>query len=456
MENLIFLKIGILALLTISVIIREKGIKFYHPAILVSIIYFFEFGFPNILMITDPFKFWYFYNLSYKALDKGLTFIILVFILFILGYYAPYYSKLFKNLVLYLVNKLPKVHNYTIKIKNLPLVLLLLIIGGWIARIIVFKIGAYYHTEVGYNPIKRLEGFELIAQYISIASMFPTIALSLCFIEWLKNQSKKNYLLISLILLSLEILYGLPSGSKERFFLPVMLILFIYSLRAKLPLIPVLISMALFVFFLFPFVGIYRNIFLTGNVLVDFEKTFNLYSEQFRHINLQTLNTLLFNIFNDRLNYSFVVSMVVDHTPAIWDFKFGYSYFLFIISLIPRIIWHGKPAISAFQNDFGRDYGFLSPVDYTTSIDMTWVGEMFMNFGWFGCIVGFLYGLFYQVLYTYYLRSGKLTSLTMLLYSLTLYYMLRGGTFAIQFSHLAKFYIMFFLIMYPFLKKVKV
>ena len=86
---------------------------------------------------------------------------------------------------------------------------------------------------------------------------------------------------------------------------------------------------------------------------------------------------------------------------------------------------------------------------------MTWVGEMFVNFGWFGILCGFLYGLFYQTLYSFFTRDKKLSTLSVVLYCFTLYYMIRGGTFAIQFSGLLKLYFVMLVLFGPFIKKLK-
>ena len=171
--------------------------------------------------------------------------------------------------------------------------------------------------------------------------------------------------------------------------------------------------------------------------------------------NKESFNYLLFSIIGERLNSANVVIKIVENTPRVWDFKWGYTYSLFFISLIPRIIWPGKPSITHYYNDFGRDYGFLYPTDFTTSIDITWIGEMFLNFGWYGIFIGFLYGLFYQLLFTYFIRRRELTSLSVILYALTLYYMIRGAVFADIFSGLFKFVITLVIILFPFLKRIK-
>ena len=449
----IYLQVALLAFYIILVFFLEKDIKLFNPIILISIVYFINFGIPTLYMISSPAGFWKFDFYDFEVINKGLIFANLVFVFFILGYYSPSYDKNIKNFVNNLINKIPNINSYTMEIRNLTMILIILLIFGWISRMISIMVGGYYHIEAGANQIKQSENYTSYSQYITIGSMFPLIALALVFSEWLKNN-KWTYLFMSSIFLLMEVLYALPSGSKERILLPISIVLFLYSLKKKLPLVPLIVSVALFVLFVFPFVGIYRNVVLSGDVVKDFELVSFLYFRLFEHMG-ETINNIFYYVFADRLNYTIVVSSIVHKTPFVWDFKYGYTYLLIFISIVPRILWPGKPGIASFGNVFGRDYGFISPVDYTTSVAMTWVGEMFLNFGWAGIICGFFYGLFYRTIYNYFMKDEKLTPLAAIFYVLTLYYMMRGDMFALQFSGLLKILLVVFVVFMPFMKKVK-
>ena len=456
MNQYVYLEVAILGLFPIFFLIKEKGLKLYHPGLLLSIIYFVEFGIPSILMVSDPMEFWQFDFFVLRSLQNGMLFIILVFFLFTLGFYSPLYNRHIRSLISKLMNKIPSVNNYTLEIENLTIILIALFVIGWIARFLTIKMGMYYHTEVGYNQEVKLTGFQQFASYVNLCSLFPLIGLSLCFLEWLNNPQKHFFLVISLLLLIPEIMYALPTGSKERILFPIAILLFMYALKTKLAVIPIVTSILVFIFFIFPFVGVYRSIPLSGDAFIDLQRTFDIYLYQFGHFSQEALGKMSYMIFGERLNYSLIVSVIIEKTPKIWDFKHGYTYLFFLISLVPRILWPGKPSITGFDNVFGRDYGFLGPTDYSTSVDMTWVGEMFVNFGWYGIFVAFLYGVLFQTLYTYFLKHKKLTQITIILYSFGLYYMLRGGEFAAQFSGLFKAYLVIFILMKPFLKKAEI
>lgn len=453
MNNIIYLKLFTLFVLIILPFFKEKRMKIYHPVFLVSGIYFLEYLIPALYMTINPAVFW-FYNMriNKELLDSGLTFILLTFLFFLIGFYLPKYDKNIKFLMSKLLNLLPNINGYSLSINNLPMVLLILSIIGWSSRLLVLKLGLYLHVEAG-QVASEIVGFAKYAQYVHLSSLFPILVLILVFFEWLKT-GKRSFQILSIILILLEIAYSLPSGSKEKIFMPLFLVLVMYSLKHKLPLIPLVILSMVFVFFLFPFSTIYRmNYNLTGSA--DIQYALQQYFKLFGTFDKTILNNLLFSIFGERLNYTYIVSVIVNNTPQIWDFTYGYTYILFFISIIPRIFWPEKPDINFLANDFGRDYGLLYQRDYTTSVDMSWIGEMFINFGWYGVLVALGYGLLYQVIFSYFTKGGKISSLSAIFFSFSIFYMIRGGMFAIQFGGLLKLYFVAIIILSPFLKKIK-
>ena len=453
MSTLIYFKVFLLACLSLLPFFKEKGFKFYNPICLLSVIYFIEFGVPSLYMTINPKVFW-FYNFDGETINRGLTFILLVYLFFLAGFYAPQYNKNLKNIINFILKHLPNINTFSLRINNLPLVLIMLIFAGWISRIILIKLGIYLHVEAGDIEL-RLGGLRKYTQILFIGSLLPILALTLVFFEWLKQPARKPLLIISSLLLILEILYALPSGSKERVLMPIFLILILYSIKYKPPLLPTIFSVVFLLLFIFPFTTTYRLIY-SGHIISDFQSALSIYINSFRGLNKNFVNELFFGIFGERFNYALIVSRIVEDTPRIWDFKLGSTYALFFISIIPRLLWPGKPDIAILGNDFGIDYGFISSYDFSTSVGMTWIGEMFINFGWWGILFAFFYGLFYQIIYRYFMRGGKLTALSTILYIFTLYYMLRGDMFAAQFGGLLKLYFVAFIVFLPFIKRVKI
>jgi hypothetical protein len=77
-----------------------------------------------------------------------------------------------------------------------------------------------------------------------------------------------------------------------------------------------------------------------------------------------------------------------------WD---GETYRSLVGFTIPRFLWPDKPRKTLGQ-DFGHRYGYIADTDGTTSINLPFLVEFYLNFGeqgviWGMCLVGVLFGL---------------------------------------------------------------
>lgn len=88
-----------------------------------------------------------------------------------------------------------------------------------------------------------------------------------------------------------------------------------------------------------------------------------------------------------RINHIFEFAAVVDETPKRIPYWGGETYKPLITMFIPRIVWPNKPEENVGQS-YGHRYGFLTPVDDETSWNLTWITEMFANFGSAGVVLG--------------------------------------------------------------------
>lgn len=454
---LISLQLVLISLLIFFVLYKEDGLKIYKPIVPISILYFLEFVIPSIYIISNPSNF-YRYRYSPEMLSRGLLFIFLVYVFFLIGYYFFKIDNNYKNYMTSVISRLPNINNYSISIKNLPLAVFILMILGWGARLYFLKLGVYIHEDKDLGSTS-IPGFELIRTYIYIPSVFPIIAMSLLFIEWLKSRKKKLasstvLLNLSLVAMLFEIIYAFPTGSKEKILSPLVIILILFSLQSKIPWKTFAFIGLFSTFIVFPVTNIYRAIY-SGRIINDLIESFSIFFKMFFSFDLSGIIFIFDYIFGSRLNYSIIVSLVVDNTPLMTNFKLGYTYLLFFISFIPRFLWRSKPAIAGYGNQFALDYGIITPVN-EVNIAISWVGEMFINFGWFGLLVAFIYGVLFHFIYSYFFKYGKLSTLGAIFYSFSLYYMVRGEMFATQFSGLLKFYLILTIVLFPFIKRLKI
>jgi hypothetical protein len=89
----------------------------------------------------------------------------------------------------------------------------------------------------------------------------------------------------------------------------------------------------------------------------------------------------------DRVSMMGFLSHIVDQSPNPIPYLDGESYVPLVYSLIPRIVWPGKPRLlSGYW--FTERYGMRSPGDDVTSFNVPWLPELYANFGIFGVTVG--------------------------------------------------------------------
>lgn len=100
--------------------------------------------------------------------------------------------------------------------------------------------------------------------------------------------------------------------------------------------------------------------------------------------------------FAGRVNLKGNMELIVHQTGDRAPFQDGYTLKLFLYSFVPRLIWPDKPD-SSIGRLFNRE--FRISLDPNTYISVTYLGELFWNFGWPGLIAGmFIMGLLWGAL----------------------------------------------------------
>jgi len=100
----------------------------------------------------------------------------------------------------------------------------------------------------------------------------------------------------------------------------------------------------------------------------------------------------------ERLGQVGLLAVVMNESPATVPFKLGATYNSLFYKWIPRLIWAGKPK-EALGNDLGHWYGIIAPDDEDTAVNLPWLVEFYVNFGWPGIGLGmFLLGVWFYYL----------------------------------------------------------
>lgn len=448
---IVILQIFILLILCIIPFLIEKVLEIYNLILIISLLYFIRFGIGALYMLWYPRYFDYYIGQNYiNALNNGILFVSLCFLFFLLGYYSFNYSKILHKFLSNIINSLPQITHYEITKKNFFIFIIFSIFISIISNLIIFKEGAYLFLKSGTSILAtKFSYLNVLLYYMSLVQV---IVICILFLKYLINN-KKIYLLFTLFLLTINFIYAVATGSKAEILLPFFLLFIIYSIIKKTPIKIILFTSLISIFLVFPFSTIYRSLH-SDSITINIERAINKYSYLLSNFNIKIIKLFFFNSIALRTNQMGVITAIVKNTPKIWNFKMGSTYMQFFISLIPRIIWHSKPIIGVNGNVFGRDYGILQVNDYHTSVGITWIGEMFINFGWFGIIIAFLWGLLYKIIYIYFFKDGKPNMLGTLIYSFTLYFLIRDNVFVYMFSGLLKFYVFLFFVFLIFKKRI--
>lgn len=102
-----------------------------------------------------------------------------------------------------------------------------------------------------------------------------------------------------------------------------------------------------------------------------------------------------------RMNQLVTLAAVMRDTPNPHPYLHGETYKALLTKWIPRLIWPSKPR-EDWGNRWGRLYGYLGEEDFTTSFNLPWLPEMYINFGWYGILVlMFVVGLLFRFLWAW-------------------------------------------------------
>ncbi len=90
-----------------------------------------------------------------------------------------------------------------------------------------------------------------------------------------------------------------------------------------------------------------------------------------------------------RVAHLVVTSTVIEATPERIPYAYGETYLPLLTKWMPRAIWPEKPR-EVTGNAWAHAYGALGANDHTTSFNLPWLTEFYMNFG----VGGILFGMF--------------------------------------------------------------
>jgi hypothetical protein len=89
---------------------------------------------------------------------------------------------------------------------------------------------------------------------------------------------------------------------------------------------------------------------------------------------------------------------VIEQTPSVVPYQYGWLYSYMAITWIPRFVWPDKPSMSEANQYYQVAYGLTTEEDINkVAISVGLLTEGFINFGWAGVVgIMFLTGIFFD------------------------------------------------------------
>jgi hypothetical protein len=318
------------------------------------------------------------------------------------------------------------------KDRNLVIVIIILLVAAWTARYHVIDSSSYLQME---RSNKSISGPWYA--FIRMFEVFPLHVITILSIRyWRDNAYKNRFFQVALFtIILLDIVYWGVAGRKENILLTFLIPIFtMYVLQKRIPKKPAILFI-LFTLIVFPLISIYRSLLTLGvDVSENIGEIFFVLSSPELIFQNENIGVNVLNRISLLGSLSASIRLIQDN---IWDLFLGTSYFSVLIGIIPRFLWPTKPEFH-YGGEFGRDAGFIASTDYLTSISVTYFGESYLNFSFFGVIVLLLMSFSFSWLYKKH-KTSKHSETWMLCYLIALPSILYiGGTFSLYIGSLLK------------------
>lgn len=317
-------------------------------------------------------------------------------------------------------------------------------IAGLAIKIIRILGGAYFHLlNSGALTLSSFYSIIGLLDWLGPASL----AMIFAYYYRLKKSGdiKANLLRnISWIVFGVEFCFGFFSGSRFLAAIPVIVFLIVRHYSFKKSLLSAIIGCVLIFFVIMPATKFYSE---HQYILPEYFPTSTNLSQK-DNKTLENTQKFVLDNFVGRVDQSRILIATLNNTgPSLGK---GTFFTNFLISLgPPRFIWHSKPVTNADGNSFGKQIGILNADDTTTSIAPTNIGDLYMNFGIWGIIIGMMIlGAFARLVFDQFIeRSGNSIS-GIMTYSVFWIQIIKGSEdwIAPVYSGLVKLFFIFFII----------
>jgi predicted small integral membrane protein len=199
------------------------------------------------------------------------------------------------------------------------------------------------------------------------------------------------------MLVSLTALQGISSGSLETALAPIGVLFIVRWLHTqRIAIVPILATLGM-ILFLSPVKADYRQKVWFGEA----PETANMTSSQKAFFWIGQATEYWGDTFSGgrdlteatasatgRADFIHQVAHIHSLTPSVVPYQFGETYSYFLVAFIPRILWPDKPLTGNANAFYAVTYGITDEEGAKrTTFGVSFLGEAFINFGWFGVLL---------------------------------------------------------------------
>lgn len=402
---------------------RLDIMEIIHPTL---VFYFLAFGVRTLYLLhfgpDDPFR----PDFS-DMINLCLVYTLLGLCTLLIGYYSGLGDRPLVLISLRLGNMSKAVYQAVIA----------LFLTGATCRAYVYSTG--YYTKFLAAQRESPPGYLMIIDYISFGSYYAFIlGVALTFV---RGTSRGFKLFIWTVVVPVTFIMAMLGGAKSEVIWLVLGVLLAYHYLYK-PVTPklLLVNAIWIILILFPVVNTYREL-IGMNLGLTPIQVIPLMGEALGNILNEDFLENVFMALMGRFPGIDALSVVVKFTPELWPFQYGKTMIIApIIAFIPTILWPGKyEFINSIADgvEFGRLYFGLD--NNASGVAITQVGELYLNFGLIGILVGtFLIGILLRLSYRTFIEYGR-NPLGVLIYMfLYVHLIFAEGWFGSTYSNLLK------------------
>ena len=238
---------------------------------------------------------------------------------------------------------------------------------------------------------------------------FTLYGISLLTLTYLRYRSRAALMLL-LVLIPITMGFNFFTGSKGRFFGPLIMVFLAYLFyERRIRKSWVIAGIALVTLF-YPASEFYRNVLTRsmtvrvldmirdpGTVVKDMADFASNY-EAGEWVEQGLLSTA------NRFDGIAILAVILSKTPEEVPFQGGWTIGYAFLSFVPRLVWPDKPMVTT-----GRwvtdNYTLAAGLE--TATGSTWIGELYFNFGWLGIGFGMIFvGIIFRTMHEFLFRLG--------------------------------------------------